>query len=94
MRKDYMEWAYETMACGLIEGHRMPGVEYEFLPGRYALEQYGEVYDAYERLRDRLGVVDCDDDVEIIINAFFAMQRDLCYRMYRYGAQFGMGDSK
>ena len=94
MRKDYMEWAYETMAYGLMEGYRMPGVENEFMPGHYALDEYGKVYDAYERLRDRLGVVDYDDDVEIIINAFFAMQRNLCFRMYRYGAQFGMGDSK
>ena len=47
---------------------------------------------AYARLRERLGVVDEDEDVEEIIGALMDIQCKLCYEMYRYGARFGMGE--
>ena len=94
MRQDYMEWAYETMACGLMEAYRMPGVENAFSGDDYCLERYGDVLEAYGSLCQRLGTGEDDTDVERIINAFLDIQRELCYRMYRYGARFGMGKSK
>lgn len=45
--------------------------------------------DAYDRLRDRLGVLDEDSDLECIIHAFEDIQKELCLRMYCYGARFG-----
>lgn len=93
MEQDLTEWAYQSMACGLMEDYRMPGVENAFAEGSYCLQRYGDMRDAYDRLCDRLGVVDEDQDVEDIINAFMDIQEELCRRMYRYGAQFGMGDS-
>ena len=89
MKKNKMKWAYETLACHLSEGHRMPGVENAFASGTYCIERYGEALSAYERLCDRLGVVDEDRDVETIFNAFFDIQEYLCCKMYQYGAQFG-----
>ena len=89
MSRKKMEWAYETMTCHLKEGYRMPGVEDAFAAGTYCIERYGEALSAYERLCDRLGVVDEDRDVEDIFNAFFDIQEYLCYKMYQYGAQFG-----
>ena len=84
-----MHWAYETMACHVIKEYRMPGVEDAFADGAFCMERYNEAMDAYERICERLGVVDEDADVEIMRNAFDDIQRELCYRMYRYGARFG-----
>ena len=70
---------------------RLPyaGVENAFAEGSYCASCYHEISEAYERLRDRLGVVDEDEDVEIIIGAFENIQQELCCRMYSYGVQFG-----
>lgn len=89
MPNNKMEWAYETMACHVVKEYRMPGVEDAFEDGCYCMERYKDAMDAYERLRERLGVTDEDMDVECIINAFEDIQQELCYRMYRYGAMFG-----
>lgn len=89
MDERLMHWAYETMACHVIEKYRMPGVEDAFTEGSFCMERYKEALDAYERLCERLGVVDEDKDVEIMIHAFEAVQQELCYRMYHYGAMFG-----
>ena len=84
-----MRWAYQTMACGLVEGFQMPGVEYAFQDGK-CLEMLGLIREAYDNLCDRLGVKDEDSDVETIIFALETIQEELCCRMYRYGAEFGM----
>lgn len=94
MRRDYMEWAYETMAYGLRKGYRMPGVENAFAGDSYCANRYRDMWNAYRSLCNRLGTVDEDEDVEIMIDAFLDIQKELCYRMYRYGAEFGMGESK
>lgn len=85
-----MKWAYQTMACGVVEGLRMPGVEYAFEEGQSCLEKYKEMRDVYDRLCDRLGVTDEDEDVEKIIQSLMDIQEELCCRMYRYGAEFGI----
>ena len=72
----------------------MPGVENAFSGDSYCIKRYGHMLRAYERLCERLGTGEDDADVEVIINAFMDIQQELCYRMYRYGAQFGMGESK
>lgn len=79
------------MARGLVEGYGMPGVEYAFAPGSYCMERYKDMRDAYDRLCNRLGAEEEDEDVEAIIHAYMDMERELCMRMYRYGAQFGVG---
>ena len=89
MKKGNMEWAYETMTCHLKEDYRMPGVEDAFAEDGYCMDRYGDMLDAYERLCERLGVVDEDEDIETMIRAFTDIQIYLCYRMYHYGAKFG-----
>ena len=83
------EWVYMTMVGHIEEAYRLPGVEDAFAEGSYCMERYCTAMDAYERLRNRMGVVDEDNDVEIIIRAFEDIQQELCYRMYRYGVVFG-----
>ena len=90
MFEDKAVWAYETMACFAAEEYRMPGVENAFAAGTFCERRYNDAMDAYERLRNRLGVADEDRDVECIIQAFEDIQQELCLRSYRYGAQFGM----
>lgn len=84
-----MKWAYQTMACGVVEGFQMPGVEYAFQDG-ICLEMLRVMGDARDRLCERLGVTDEDQDITTIVNALEQIQEELCYRMYRYGAEFGL----
>ena len=85
MFEDKAKWAYETMACHVVEEYRMPGVADAFAEGSYCLSRYYDAMDAYRRLLDRLGTVDEDPDVELIFAAFLDIQMELCLRMYRYG---------
>ena len=85
------EWAYMTMACHMKEEYGMPGVEDAFAEGSFCLKEYGKILDAYSNLCLRLGVEDQNDaDVETIIHSFFLIQEELCHRMYRYGAIYGL----
>ena len=89
MPESKAQWAYESMACFVKDWYRMPGVEDAFKDGSYCASRYHEIWEAYKHLRERLGVVDEDRDIEIIIQAFEDIQQELCYRMYHYGAMFG-----
>ncbi len=53
-------------------------------------KKYEEIFKANQKLCERLGVVEEDDDVECIINNFFDITKHLCLKMYDYGALFGM----
>ncbi len=92
MKQTLMERVYETMACGVLEAYQMPGVEDAFESGSYCMNLYAKALDAYERLCNRLGVKDEDNDIEIIFYSFWEIQKELCYRMYQYGAKFGMDE--
>lgn len=89
MFENKMLWAYETMACHMIEEYQMPGVEDAFAEGSYCLECYNDAMDACDRLRDKLGVQDENEDLERMIRDFEEIQKELCLRMYCYGAWFG-----
>lgn len=89
MDEDLAERIYQTVVVGLLPEYRVPGVEFAFEEGSFCMTRYGEMLNAYERLCDRLGVVDEDEDVEVIISALLDIQSELCHQMYRYGAQFG-----
>lgn len=91
MFEDRALWAYQSMACFVKEEYRMPGVEDAFTLGSYCEERYREIWEAYGRIRERLGVEDEDEDMEQVIRAFEDVQQELCLRMYRYGAAFGTG---
>lgn len=85
-----LERVYDSMARHLQDADRVPGVEDAFAPGTYCMERYIQMKDAYDRLCVRLGVVDEDSDVETIINCMMDIEQELCFRMYRYGAMYGM----
>ena len=80
-RMDF-EDIYYTMLGEMSPGYEVPGVENAFAPGQSCERAYEDVTAAYQRLRDRLGVVDEDEDVELIIDSMTTIQRELCRRMF------------
>ena len=89
MDRELVERIYQTAVAGVLPEYRVPGVEYAFAEGSFCMNRYSEMLDAYERLCNRLGVVDEDEDIEIMIMALLDIQYELCLRMCDYGAQFG-----
>lgn len=79
---------------GLLDLEEYPieeskAVKNEFEEGSYCATEYSKVLDAYQRLCKKLGVAELkDDDVEIIINSLFHINRYVSMKMYDYGAYF------
>ena len=93
MLGSFMEAVRDTLHGQLRERYRIPGVVNAFAEGSVCSKAYEEMYAAYSRLCTRLGVIDEDDDVEIIINSLMTIEEEIAYYMYRYGAMFGIRDS-
>lgn len=74
------ELVYESLIGELVDP--VEDVPNAFFPGSYCETRYREMLDAYERLRDRLGVVDEDEDVEVVIDSLLDIQRQLCLKMF------------
>jgi hypothetical protein len=85
MQKYSFEDIYYTLCGEVCEEYAVPGIENVYAEGAVCDVRYSEMSEAYERLRHRLGVIDEDEDVEIIINNLMDIQRILCERMYHYG---------
>ena len=77
---DIAELVYESLLGELVDPIKY--VPNAFEPGSFCEGKYQEMLDAYERLRDRLGIVDEDADVEVIIDSLLAIQRELCLKMF------------
>ena len=77
---DIAELVYESLTGELIVP--IKDVPNAFKEGSVCERSYQEMLDAYARLRDRLGVVDEDSDVEIIIDSLLTIQRELCLKMF------------
>ena len=60
-------------------------IENAFYPGSVCMGEYGNMRDAYERICDRLGCYDGEDpDLDEMVDAMEAIQKELCRRMYIY----------
>ena len=79
------EQVYDTLMGYLIPEYRLPWVNPIFLPGHPAYDSYCRMHDAYENLRQRLGVTDEDEDAEIMIDALLEHGKILAYEMFHYG---------
>ena len=87
-KERFIEDVYNTLQGVLIEGYRVPGVENAFEEGKFCMVEYCRMLDAYERLCDRLGSVDEDEDVDVIIGALLGICRELSFKMFSYGVKF------
>ena len=79
---------YYSLQGVLMPEARIPWVKDLFLPGSLCDLAYSHMLDAYERLRDRLGVPDEDADVETIINSLMEIQGILSREMFRCGLEY------
>ena len=86
--ENFIEDVYYSLTGNLIEP--VAGVEDTFAEGTLCAKSYQNIYDANIRLCKRLHVLNEDQDIEIMIHSFFEIQRELCLKMYEYGAKFGM----
>ena len=84
MQKYSFEDIYYTLCGDICEECAVPGVENVYAEGSDCDVLYCEMSLAYERLRNRLGVIDEDEDVEIIINNLLRIQHILCEKMFLY----------
>ncbi len=90
MKNAFITDVYNTLQGQLQPAYQISGVENAFAPGEKCDLLYSRVYDAQRRLERRLGAQEYDADVEIIIDSLTQIQKELCYRMYCYGAKFGI----
>ena len=89
---DFVDWVYDTLNGQMAEGYEAPGVETVFAQGSYCDECYERMRVAYSRLCNRLGAINEDKDVETIISNLENIQKEMCRKMYHYGAVFGNKD--
>lgn len=85
----FAEAVYDTMYGQLLPAFQVPGVENIFEEGMPCHEDYRDMLDAYERLRQRLGVRSEDDDCEVMINSLLDIQRRMSIAMFLKGYEFG-----
>lgn len=81
---------FDSMQGFLIPEASVPWVENAFVPGSLYEEEYGRMREAYERLCLRLGVNadEGDDDLNTMVEALEAIQRELCKRIFRCGQEY------
>ena len=79
------EYVYESLFGEAI--YPREGVENAFAENSLCDTLYSEAYGAAQRICERLGVAD-DPDMETVFRCFSEIQRELCMKMYAYGAEF------
>lgn len=89
MEETFVDWVYDTLTGVLNEEYCLPEVENAFSSGMPCDHMYADVYENYQRICEKYAV-DYDNDVEGIINSMFQIARELGYKMYEYGAKYGM----
>ena len=81
------EQVYDTLCGNLLAAYELPWVENAFREDSLCDRAYGEMLDARDRICSRLGKAE-DEDTEIMINAMAKIQRELCLKMFHYGAVY------
>ena len=90
MKESFMELVYLTMQGQLLPEYAIADVEDIFVADGIGNELYTKARIAYSNVCKRLGVKDEDSDLNEIIYYMEALADEMAYRMYRYGAKFGI----
>ena len=93
MEESFVQAVYESLSGFLIPEAQVPGVENIFTAGQPAQEKLETIYKTYGKIRDRHHV-NAVDEIEDIINAYEDICRIVGYKMYEYGAKFGVDGKK
>ena len=89
MEENFATQVLHTVMGNMISEASIPGIEDIFEEGRIGDELYREVCEAHVRLLEKLGDVDEDADIEIMINNLLELVDVVGLAMYHYGAIFG-----
>lgn len=92
MNRGQIEAVYATLTGTMRKEFRVPGVENLFYDGGDCMSCYCKMLAAYERLCDRLGVIDEDEDVEVIIHSLMTIERNVGIKMFEYGMKFALNN--
>ena len=86
--EDFWEAVYMTLNGFYVGKDAVSGVENAFSRGSYCEQRYASLSGARDRLCKRLGVLEEDEDIEIILDESMRITEELCRRMYEYGVMF------
>ncbi len=89
MQESFIELVYLTLQGELIPEYAIEDVEDIFVQDGIGIQLYSKAMDAYARVCKRLGMKDEDPDLDDIIRNMEALEKEIAFRMYRYGAKFG-----
>ena len=84
---DTIDEIYFSLLGQLEPEAAMPWVENAFTAGSECESHLIKIYDARNRLLERLHVEEDDEDLECIMDSFLSIQYTLCRKMYFYGMQ-------
>ena len=90
MTNEQIEDIYATLTGTMRKEFRVPGVENLFEDDSECMNCYVDMLAAYERLCDRLGVIDEDKDVEVIIHSLMSIEHNVSMKMFEYGMKFAL----
>lgn len=82
------EQVYDSLMGFLIPECTLEWVDNIFIPGHPCYESYHNMSIAYERLLNRLELVDEDRDAEIMIRNLLDHARIIGYEMFAYGREY------
>ncbi len=88
MEDRFIKDVYDTLNGTMLPEYAVPGVENLFAAGENCDRWYARMHEAYARLRQRLSVLDEDEDVEEIISALLDIGQEMALKMFAYGVQF------
>ena len=89
MKDSMIEEIYYTLIGQMVPEYQVPGVADAFAPDSLCDEAWNTLTAARDRLLERLRVPEEDADLEILMDQYALIQKDLCLRMFRLG--FAMG---
>lgn len=92
MQERFIDRVYQTVIGELLPDFQINGIEDSFAPGGLCDQAYQEMRSSFDRILERLGVENEDQDLEIILNCMRTIQKEVAYQMYRYGVHFGIQD--
>lgn len=89
MEEAFVDCVYNTLIGVLDDAYCIPDVKNEFATGMPCEKMYEDVYNSYQKICEKYGI-NFDIDVEKIIDSMSQIGRELGYKMYEYGAKFGL----